>query len=366
MAKAMSEGANASITIKDIARVVGVSPTAVSRALNNYPDVGEETRRRILKVAEEMNYHPNAIARGLVRNKTDTIGLFVLGRSQAGFSDPFAFEVIIGVMEAVSAAGYDLVLFGAGGPGARPISYVKKSRERRVDGVVIMGLRTDDPQLPGLSSLGMPCVLVDVDVEAPGVGFVGSDNIAGAKRAVEYLVSLGHGRIAFLNGHARATVSRERLQGYRLALMESGLENRPDYVVEGDFSAESGRRAADVLFGGGVEPAERPTAVFAASDLMAIGLMQAAREMGLSVPGDLSVVGFDDIGMASMVEPPLTTVRQSRHLLGTNGARLLIEALEKGRAPERLRLVTELVIRGSAGKAPNGKVGEASTVKTLV
>lgn len=342
------------VTIKDIAKAVGVSPAAVSRALNNYPDIGEATRRRILKVAEEMKYHPNAIARGLVRNKTDTIGLFVLGRTQAGFSDPFAFEVIVGVMEAVSAASYDLVLFGAGAPGAPPISYTRKSRERRVDGIVIMGLRTDDPQLPELASLGTPCVLVDVDVEAPGIGFVGSDNIAGAKRAVEYLISLGHRKIAFINGHARATVSRERLQGYRLALLENSIESRPDYIVEGDFSVESGRGAAERLLGEGIETGARPTAVFAASDLMAIGFMQAAREMGFAVPGDVSVVGFDDIAMAGMTDPPLTTVRQNRHLLGAHAARLVIEALTHGRPPERLRLATELVIRESARETPVG------------
>ncbi|MGE5574163.1 MAG: LacI family DNA-binding transcriptional regulator [Bacteroidota bacterium] len=347
------------VTIKDIARVVGVSPTAVSRALNGHRDIGEETRARIKRVAQEMGYRRNAIARGLVTNKTDTIGLFVLGRGSTGFGDPFAYEVILGVMDTVSAAGYDLVLYGVGGaPAARrcaEASYVGKCRERRVDGVIMMGIRTDDPQYHALGDLDVPCVLIDVAPPGDGIGFVASDNVLGAKQATEHLVSLGHRKIAMLNGHAHATVSTERLEGYKIALMNAGIAFDPALVFEGDFSKESGAQAADYFMM--LPRAMRPTGVVAASDVMAIGLVQMLKVMAVRVPDDISVVGFDDIPSAAHVDPPLTTVRQARYDLGASAARMVLQRLEEGRTaiafpPPGIRLATELVVRRSTAPAP--------------
>jgi len=357
------------VTIKDIARIVGVSPTAVSRALNGHRDIGEETRAKIKRVAQELGYRRNAIARGLVTKRTDTIGLFVLGRGATGFGDPFAYEVILGVMDTVSSGGYDLVLYGIGalcppvmgGPsparGRRPGgpscagSYVGKCKERQVDGVIMMGLRTDDPQYRSLGELDVPCVLIDVTPPCEGIGFVGSDNVLGAKTATEHLISLGHTRIGMLNGHAYATVSAERLEGYKIALMNAGIPYNPALVFEGDFSGESGGRAARYFTA--LSNDVRPTAVVAASDVMAIGLVQALKGMGIAVPQDVSVVGFDDIPSASHVDPPLTTVRQARYDLGATAARMVLERLADGsRSPKAFphhgfRLATNLVVRGS-------------------
>ncbi len=348
------------VTIKDIARIVGVSPTAVSRALNDHHDIGEETRAKIKRVARELGYRRNAIARGLVTNKTDTIGLFVLGRGATGFGDPFAYEVILGVMDRVSAAGYDLVLYGVGGqpaPGRDTgASYVGKCKERRVDGVIMMGIRTDDPQYQALQDLDVPCVLIDVAPPRDGIGFVASDNVLGAKQAAEHLLSLGHRRVGMLNGHGFATVSAERLEGYKIALMNAGIDYDPDLVFEGDFSRESGARAAVHFMG--VPEERRPTGVVVASDVMAIGLMQEFKTRGLRVPRDMSVVGFDDIPSAAHVDPPLTTVRQARYDLGSTAARMLLQQLEDGRsgrgasAPPGIRLATQLVVRRST--APPG------------
>ncbi len=344
------------VTIKDIARVVGVSPTAVSRALNDYTDISEETRVKIKRIARELGYRRNAIARGLVRNKTDTVGLFVLGRGGSGFGDPFAYEVVLGVMDTVSAAGYDLVLYGVGGQAVgAAASYVGKCKERRVDAVILMGIRTDDPQYRTLGDLDVPCVLIDVAPPHEGIGFVSSDNVSGTKQAVEHLLSLGHTRIAMLNGHPFATVSAERLEGYKLGLMNAGLPYDADLTFEGDFSQDSGARAAEYYWG---LPAERrPTAVVSASDIMAIGLIQGLKARGVRVPDDVSVVGFDDIPSAEHVEPPLTTVRQARYNLGATAARMVIQGVEQGRSYARpaatgVRLATQLVVRGSTGRPP--------------
>ncbi|MDK2931623.1 MAG: hypothetical protein PWR07_1754 [Bacillota bacterium] len=347
------------VTIKDIAKIVGVSPTAVSRALNGHRDIGEETRAKIKRVAQELGYRRNAIARGLVTRKTDTIGLFVLGRGATGFGDPFAYEVILGVMDTVSAAGYDLVLYGVGGPSNRGrcdgASYVGKCKERRVDGVIMMGLRTDDPQYRSLGDLDVPCVLIDVAPPQDGIGFVASDNVLGAKNATEHLLSLGHRRIAMLNGHAHATVSAERLEGYKIALMNAGIAYDPALTFEGDFSSDSGARAAEYFMA--LPRDMRPTGVVAASDVMAIGLMQMLKAMGMRVPQDVSVVGFDDIPSAAHVDPPLTTVRQARYDLGATAARMVLQRLEEGRSgmafpPPGFRLATNLIVRSSTAPPP--------------
>lgn len=356
------------VTIKDIAKIVGVSPTAVSRALNDHHDIGEETRAKIKRVARELGYQRNAIARGLVTKKTDTIGLFVLGRGATGFGDPFAYEVILGVMDTVSAAGYDLVLYGVGGPSESGRSgggvsctgsYVGKCRERQVDGVIMMGLRTDDPQYRSLGDLEVPCVLIDVAPPQDGIGFVGSDNVLGAKSATEHLISLGHKKIGMLNGHAHATVSGERLEGYKIALMNAGIPYDPALIFEGDFSNESGAQAAEYFMMLSCDM--RPTGVVAASDVMAIGLVQMLKAMGMSVPQDVSVVGFDDIPSAAHVDPPLTTVRQARYDLGATAARMVLRRLEDGRSvtafpPPGVRLATNLVVRGSTAP-PRGQGG---------
>lgn len=334
-------------TIKDIARVVGVSPTAVSRALNNHRDISEETRRKILKAAEELDYHPNAIARSLVNNKSGTIGLFALGRSGHGFYHPFSFEVISGVLDTLSAAGYDVVLFGAdtGGP------YLARCRERRVEGAVFMGLRTDDPELSRLQKSRLPCVLIDFQLSGQHLSYVGSDNTAGAETAVEHLINLGHSRIGFINGHEFATVSRERLEGYRRALEKRHIPFEPALVFPGDFSRESGHAAVDYFFSGqgrqGRE--EKPvTAIFAASDFMAISAMEALKQRGIRVPEDVEIIGFDDIDLAAHVNPPLSTVRQDKYMLGATAGRTLMGMIAgAGSPPVKVLLGTELVIRGT-------------------
>ncbi|WP_175989481.1 LacI family DNA-binding transcriptional regulator [Bacillus sp. Marseille-Q1617] len=336
-------------TIKDIARHAGVSVTTVSRALNGYSDVNENTRKRIAQVAKELNYSPNSLARSLVMKKSQTIGLLVSGFTKESVKDNFMVEVLAGINEYVSGSDYDLVLFNTNSSKQREKTYTQLCRERRVDGVIIQGIRTDDPYLKEVVDSDIPCVLVDIPLEAENVSHVTTDNVLGAEKAVKHLISLGHEKIGMINGHEFAFVSKERLQGYQKALQKANYEFNPDYVRVGEFTEERGRKAAYQLLSSHPEI----TALFCASDLMAIGAMSAARELELKVPEDVSIIGYDDILLASYVNPKLTTIAQNKFSLGYEAARLLIGLLNNQSETHRLLIKTELKERESTSKVRN-------------
>jgi DNA-binding LacI/PurR family transcriptional regulator len=332
-------------TLKDIAVRAKVSITAVSRALNGYDDIGEETRNRIIEIAKELNYQPNFTARSLVTQRSGVMGLFVLGRVRGeGFSHPFSGQIITGILDELTSRGYDLMVFSATRPPAEgEPSYVDLCRRRSVEGAFFMGLRLDDPWLPLLKSSPFPIAVLDMALMGRNTHSIGIDNVAGAYDAVRHLVDLGHARIGFINGYDEAMVSHERLQGYKAALLDRGLDYDASLVASGDFTAEGAERALREL----VQRSNDITAVFCASDLMATGAMKAASDLGLSVPQDLSIVGFDDIDLASVTSPPLTTVSQPRYELGETAGRVLVDACSGLKPPSRVLLKATLVVRGT-------------------
>lgn len=336
-------------TLRDIAAVVGLSVAAVSRALNGHPDVSAATRRRVLEAARQLNYRPNAAAKTLVTHRSRLIGLYFLGQERARFSHPFASEVADGLLEGLATAGYDLLVFGDGLYEGAP-SFLDLAAHRQIDGAVFLGLRTDDPRWDELRRLPFPLVTVDVPVDAERAVCVGCDHIEGARLVAHHLASLGHRRIAMINGHRWAPVSWERLTGFTAGLRQAGLQWDDSAVVEGDFTESSGYRLAGEL----LRRTPRPTAIFAASDLMALGALRAAREMGLAVPAQLSVVGYDDIAEAARCDPPLTTVHQPRRQLGVAAAQALVGLIERSHhpPPSRVLLRPELVVRASTGPPP--------------
>ncbi|MCA1065853.1 LacI family DNA-binding transcriptional regulator [Rossellomorea sp. AcN35-11] len=330
-------------TIKDIARVAGVSVTTVSRALNGYSDVNEDTRKKIAQVAKELNYSPNSIARSLVMKKSKTIGLLVSGFSKESVKDNFIVEVLAGINEFVSGSDYDLVLFNTNSSKQREKTYTQLCRERRVDGVIIQGIRTDDPYLHEVVESDIPCVLIDIPLESGNVSHVTTDNVLGAEKAVQHLLDQGHKKIGMINGHEFAFVSQQRLEGYENALQRAQVGLNANYIVNGEFTEESGKRAALSLLTSYPEI----TALFCASDLMAIGAMSAAKELNVKVPEKLSIVGYDDILLASYVSPTLTTVQQNKFQLGYEGARLLLDLLSNQSKTHRMVLETKLIKRES-------------------
>ncbi|WP_375345872.1 LacI family DNA-binding transcriptional regulator [Priestia megaterium] len=336
-------------TIKDIARAAGVSVTTVSRALNGYSDVNEKTRQKIAAVARELNYSPNTLARGLVMQKSKTIGLLVSGISRESVKDNFTFEVLCGVNERASTLGYDLILFNTNTMMQREKTYTQLCRERRVDGAIIQGIKKEDPYLKEVVESDIPCVLVDIPVHSNSVGYVTTDNALGAKKAVEHLASLGHKHIGMINGHEDAFVSQERLNGYREALKECGFSFRSEWVVSGDFEEKKAEKAAREL----INRHKEVTAIFCASDLMALGALKACKELGLHVPKEMSIVGYDNIVLASYSSPNLTTVGQEVYQIGYEAADLLIEMLEGKETNMKRYLDTNLIIRESTAKNHN-------------
>lgn len=312
-------------TIKDIAKEAGVSVTTVSRALNGYSDVNDKTRKRIEDTAKKLDYSPNSLARSLVMNKSQTIGLLVSELNRSGAKDMFTYEVMCGINDSAADVGYDLVLFSTNTVKQKQKSYTQLCRERQVEGVIMQGIKKDDPYIQEVIESNIPCVFVDVEEKGENVGYVTTNNIEGAQLAVDHLISLGHKKIAMVNGHEQAHVSAKRKKGYKKSLEQAGIPFQEDYIINGEFLEATAETAAYTFL------KEHPevTAVFCASDLMALGVMHAAKRLGKSIPEDLSVVGFDDIILAEYTNPPLTTVSQDKYQMGYEAAKLLTSMLRK-------------------------------------
>ncbi|MBW7456566.1 LacI family DNA-binding transcriptional regulator [Paenibacillus sepulcri] len=331
------------VTIKDIARAAQVSITTVSRALNGYSDVNEETRKKIVAVADRLGYSPNIAARSLISKKSKTIGLLLSNVTRDSSKDNIAFEVLCGMNDRAGELDYDLVLFSTTPQKQKTKSYKKLCNERGVDGVIIMGIRLDDPYLEEIVSSEIPCVLIDIPLKGPNVGYVTSDNVKGACTAMVHLLENGHRHIGMINGHTQADVSRHRLRGYIDALASYGIPYNESYVMDGSFSEAAAKEAMYRMHS--LYP--ELTAVFCASDLMALGAIQAVKGLGRSVPEHISIVGFDNIDIAAYHTPAITTVNQHKYETGYQAAQLLVDLLEGRNVNRYIVLNTELVKRDS-------------------
>lgn len=330
------------ITIYDIAKQAGVSPTTVSKVFNDYSDVSAKTRRKVLETASELGYLPNSSARTLITKRSWTLGVLFMESSGKGIRHPFFSAVLESFKTAAEAKGYDL-MFISKFIGGKQTSYLEHCRFRNVDGLVAMLLDPDDSDGKELIASGIPCVFMDY--ESTQTGTVFSDNINGSYQAVEYLHSLGHRRIAHISGGPHSFAGAKRQMGYAMAMQKLKLRQREDYIAgDGEYFTEgSGYRAMNQL----LDLDEPPTAVFAAGDNLAIGAIRAVKERGLTVPGDISIIGFDDIEISAYITPALTTIRQDTAALGTRAAHMLIHSIEAVCSMESAIEPVELVIRES-------------------
>jgi LacI family transcriptional regulator len=334
--------------IKEIAEQLGISPATVSRALNDKPGVSDSLRQRVLEVAAEVNFTPNLAARSLVGAGTLTVAFMVHQQTFPAASDPFYFVILRGVERALAQDGYHVVLTTVG-DGAIQADHLRVVRERRVDGVILAGPDIPSALTLSLSQRGLPVVLVDNVMERTALDCVLCDNRGGARSAVDHLLWHGYTRIAFVGGPTSWLSTRRRGEGYAEAMREKGL--KPLLLHEDQTTVLTGLNAGHQLF----DLDERPQAVFAVNDAMALGVIRAAREKGLRVPEDLAVVGFDDISMAESAHPPLTTVRIAKEMMGEIAARRLLDLIETERAgrksemPVKSIVGTTLVIRASCG-----------------
>lgn len=329
------------ITIYDIAQFTGFSPTTVSKVFNGYSDVSEKTRRKILDAADELGYVPNAHARSLTTKRSWMIGVLFIEPSGAGILHPYFGGVIEGFKQIATSKGYDL-MFISKDIGGKRSGYLEHCKIRGIDGVVVVLPDASDPYFQELLESNIPCVLLDQESTVKSTVY--SDNAAGVRQAVTYLHSIGHRKIAHIGG-GPTFAGEQRLNGYKQAMQELGLMINPQHVVQGsyDYTIESGSRAMEEL----LKANERPTAVFAAGDNLAVGAMMAMKRHGLRVPEDISLVGFDDIEMAKFLTPALTTVRQNTYVLGSKAADMLIYSIEGGEDVQKGVIPVELVVRES-------------------
>jgi DNA-binding LacI/PurR family transcriptional regulator len=338
--------------IADVAREAGVSKTAVSFAFNNPGRLSAETASRIHEIAGALGYRPHPVARLLTQPRTMTLGVLTPQALSVVFANPFFALLLEGVAEAAEEQGYELHFIS-------PLhgSLASAVGRATVDGVIAVGLSADHPEVGQIQAAAVPMVLVDSD-DLPDHGSVVVDDESGARAAADHVIRLGHRELLVIavegpTSRARGVpprgITERRLRGYRTAIAAARPQLGDPLVAIGRASIDGGAAAFERAWTTGA----RPTAVLAMSDAMAVGATRAARHLGLRVPDDLSVIGFDDIDLAAHVEPPLTTVHQPIREKGGVAVRLLLGEIDgRGSSPEHVRLPTRLVVRASSGPAP--------------
>ncbi len=333
-----------SVTIKDIARAAGVSHSTVSRALADSPLIRAETRARIRRLADQMGYSPSAIGRGLRTRRTATVGVVV-----TTIADPFIAEVVQGIEDAALGHHYSAILSASQSEPERELKSVRTLREKRVDAIIVTSSRLGNLYMAHLRELGVPIVLINNQRGGDYTHSVLIDNQKGGELAGRYLLGLGHERIAYVAGPVWAHASGQRLAGLRQALRARGLQLDAEWVLEGDGRAEGGVKATGELLRRGLPV----SAVFCYNDMTAIGVLAALHRAGRRVPGDLSVVGFDDVAIVAHLEPPLTTIAQPKYELGRCAMEMALALINGQRDVRDVVLMPTLVERGSCGAAPD-------------
>ncbi len=333
------------LTIRDIARLAGVSRSTVSLVINDDPRISKETKTRVNSVIAEAGYRPNSQARSLARQRADAVAV-VLPRTQSHlFADFYFAEAISGISAALSEAGFRLLIEIAEDNAARPNQLLSLYRERGVDGMLLLGTTDKDTYVQDLIEARVPVVLVNS--RRDGAASVLADNRQGMAAMVRHLCEVGHRRIGFIGGLEETTVGADRSIGFEEGLRDSGIPFDPDLRLWGNFSETSGCEVARELLG---RP-NPPTALVAANDMMAIGALRVAQEeLGMVVPKDLTVVGADDVRLTTYVRPKLTTLAQDIFEIGRLATRCLLQALEAKTYPSGVEIVpTRLQVRGSSG-----------------
>jgi LacI family repressor for deo operon, udp, cdd, tsx, nupC, and nupG len=329
-------------TIRDVAELAGVSTATVSRTLATPQQVSSEMRRKVLRAIRQSGYVPNLLARNLRRLESRTTLVLV-----PDIANPFFAEIIRGIEEVAHRNSYSVILGDTQRRARRERAYSEMLLSRQADGLILLTGRV--PALLARKPHASPIVIACERIDGLVLPTVVIDNQRSARVATEHLIGLGHRRIGFITGPPGNVLTRDRLTGYRAALAAAAIPVDPALIIAGDFSVASGIAASRHLLG----LASRPTALVASNDEMALGAVQAVKQAALRVPGDLSVVGFDDIRFAAVCDPPLTTISQPRQQIGRSAMTMLLARLGNPHAdPEQIVLPTELVVRAST--APPG------------
>ena len=339
------------VTLKDIAKAVNVSHTAVSMALNGRAGVGDVTRQRILDAAKEMNYMPNLAARSLISNKTDTLGLVI-----SNIADPFYPQLARGVEVRANELGYNIILNNTDGSVQKEKHCIKTLLSRGVDGIICSTATVDDPNLDLLMERRFPFVALNrVPVDRPDadkIDYVIIDSYSGGYKAMNHLFRLGHDRIAVIAGAKKTSTTRERTRGARQAMQDAGLKLDPKLIAYCNYERDRATAAARRLLATDTPP----TAFFTQDDNMALGVREAVFSLGLRIPEDVALVGFDDIDIAALTGIELTTISQKGYDMGVMATSILIDKIgqESVHMVSKVTLEAELLIRRSCGYTISG------------
>lgn len=344
------------VTIKDVAKAAGLSPAAVSRYLNQDIVLPAESASRIEEAVRTLDYQPNRLARNLSLGSSRMIGLVI-----PEISNPFFADLASAVEDVAFKADYGVLLCNTRNDTNRELSYLRLLSTRQLDGIVYLTSHGDNPELIGMLARNEPVVLVDEDIEGVLAPRVFCQNREGGYKATKHLLEHDHEKLAFIGGPEKLLSSRERFAGFESALREKGIAPLSRFVRFGPYTSDFGREVANEL----LMSEDPPTAIFAASDYVALGVLNAAQNLGMSIPKHLSLVGFDDMPFAALLSPPLTTVRQPIRELGEAGTKLLFQLI-KGELEElsALRLPVQFIPRNSVQAALSRARGRRNAVRT--
>lgn len=334
--------------IRTIAERANVSIATVSRTMNHVPTVNPKIAKRVWEVIDELDYFPNTQARALVSGRSRLLGLIV-----PEITNPFFPELIQGFEDIAVESGYEILVSSTNNDAGRMSHCVRRMIERKVEGVAIMTFGVEEPLLEQLARRKVPLVFIDVAPERPGISLLKVDYYRGIRQGVQHLAGLGHKDIAFIAGPAKLHSAHSRSVAFSKAIKECGLESERASVVEGNHTLEGGAAAMEKLLA--AKPV--PTAVMCSNDMTAIGVLHELYRAGLRVPDDISVIGFDDIHIAEVTIPPLTTVQMSRYDLARAAFNALRAHTTESGAKREYDIPTTLVVRESTGHPPNTAAG---------
>lgn len=345
-----TKSSKSTITIREVATHAGVSIGTVSHVLNDTTPVKDDLRRRVLETIRVLGYKPNKLARGFRRNQTNLLGMVI-----PDIVNPFFPALVRGAEDGAHQESYNLVLCNTDNDPEKETQYLEELRDHRMAGVILIPAgNTEINTLVNETLDGTPIVCLDRQPPFWSGDSVAVDNEKGSATATEYLLKLGHRNIAMISGPHHVSSAVERKEGFRAAMRKQRVTIEPGYIQEGQYSRISGYEKTRILLS--LRP--RPTAIFAANDLMAYGALAAIREAGLDCPGDVSLVGFDDLELSEFMDPPLTTVAQPMYQMGAKGVDLLMRRIEGARKPAvHLTLATEMKVRRSV-ETPDKKRGK--------
>lgn len=342
-------------TIKDIAKSAKVSPTAVSMALNDNPRIGQETRKKILVIAKELNYQPNFVARSLVMKRTHTLGLII-----TTILNPFYPELAKGIEDKAMELGYNIILCSTNYDLKLEKYYINILRSKGVDGIIFSSVENNDPNIKPLIEEHYPFILVNRRIRNrlldKKIDYIVLDNFSGGYKAMEHLYKLGHHRIGIIAGSLTTSTAIERTEGAKKLLKDYGLKLDPNQLMECNFSKELAYHATKKF----LSMKSPPTAIFSENDYMALGVREAIMDAGLRIPENMALVGFDDIAFTALKGVEITTVSQKKYEMGALAVKILIEKIKNGAIPmsNQIILEPELIIRASCGYRLRGYQSE--------